>query len=112
MTEAQTVMIRFKDVDHDDELRSRLEDRCRALAQEFPETMRFELSLSPASPDVDAHVHVAGKETDFAAHATAADARLAGDRALDKLERELRRKHDKKIFARRREAQRASGKRT
>ena len=54
-----------------------------------------------------------GKNTDAAAHAAAGEVRQAGERALDKLERELRRHHDKKIFGQRREAQKKSlGKRT
>jgi len=104
--------ISFKDVEHDDAVRDELERRCEALAAEFPETTRFELHLTSTSPQVHARAHVTGKDVDAAAGATGPDARQAGQLALDKLERELRRHHDKKIFAHRREAQKAAGKRT
>jgi len=106
------VVIRFKDVEHDDEVRSHLEKRCESLVQEFPETLRYEVNVGPASTEVQAHAHVTGKDIDAAAHASGADARLAGEHALDKLERELRRIRDKRIFGRRRVAQKTSRKRT
>lgn len=106
------VEIHFRGIETDETLRELLEKRCAALAQEFPETSRFELTLSSENTEIDAHGHVLGKDTDEASHAMAPDARRAGERALDKLERELRRHHDKKIFAHRREAQKSSRKRT
>ncbi len=112
MTDEMTVVIRFKDVPESDELRDELEKRCRHFAAEFPETTRYEVTLSPTSPEVFAQTHVTGKGTDIAAHASASEPRQAAERALDKLERELRREHDKRIFGRRREAQRAVRKRT
>jgi ribosome-associated translation inhibitor RaiA len=112
MNQDAIVVIRFKDVENDDEIRDTLEKRCHHLAQEFPETRRYELTLTPMTLEVSAQGHVTGKDIDAAAHATSNDLRQAGERVIDKLERELRRLHDKKIFSRRREAQRATGKRT
>jgi ribosome-associated translation inhibitor RaiA len=111
MTQALSVVIRFKDVENDDEVRDLLDERCRRLSSEFPETTRYELTIGQSSTELDAHAHVTGKGLDAAAQAAGADARQAGERALDKLERELRRVHDKRIFSRRREAQRGSPKR-
>ncbi len=112
MADDATVVIRFKEVEHDDEDRKHLEARCEALATEFPETHRFEVSVSPQLPEFHAQAHVTGDQIDAAAHANEGELRLAADRALDKLERELRRIHDKRIFSKRREAQKSSGKRT
>ena len=58
------------------------------------------------SIDISAHAHASGKRLDLAAHAVTQDVRKAGEIALEKLQRELRREHDKRIFARRREARR------
>lgn len=99
------VAIRFKDVDHDAAVDEALENRCHALAGEFPETTHFEIALGVDAGQVSAHAHVSGKNTQFAAHASAPDARRAAESALDKLERELRRHHDKTIFSARRAVQ-------
>jgi ribosome-associated translation inhibitor RaiA len=112
MTDAVSVVIRFKDVENDDEVREVLQRRCDHLAAEFPELTKLELTLGASAARVAAHAHATGKSTDAAASADAPDSRQAGERALEKLERELRRVHDKRIFGRRREAQKAAGKRT
>lgn len=112
MADDASVVIRFKDVEHDEAVKEQLERRCEALAQEFPETIRYEVNLTTGSKDVHAQAHVTGKDIDAAAQAVAPDARLAGDRSLEKLERELRRIHDKRIFSRRRAARKTTAKRT
>jgi ribosome-associated translation inhibitor RaiA len=106
MAQDVEVIVRFKDFATNQEIKELLEGRCRHLAQEFPETSHYELTLSLDSDDVTAHAHVSGRRTQAAAHATSNDMRQAGEKALDKLERELRREHDKRIFTPRREAQR------
>lgn len=106
MAQDADVIVRFKDFANNPEIRETLEARCQHLAQEFPETTHYELTLSLDSEDVVAHALVSGKRTRVAAHAQASDLRQAGELALDKLERELRREHDKRIFTPRREAQR------
>ena len=52
-----------------------------------------------------------GKNTDVATHANAEAVRTASDQVLDKIERQLRKVHDKRIFTQRREAQRDPPKR-
>lgn len=104
MVQDADVIVRFKDFANNNEVREILETRCRHLAQEFPETSHFELTLSLDNTEVSAHAHVTGKRTQAASHAMSNDMRQAGEIALDKLERELRRDHDKRIFAPRRDA--------
>lgn len=112
MADGASVIIRFKEVENSDEVREALERRCAQLGDEFSEIRRIEVTLGLDAGSVLANAHATGKDTDAAAHADAEDARQAGERALDKLERELRRGHDKRIFSHRREAQKAAGKRT
>lgn len=104
MTQELTITIRFKDIEHDDATHDELERRLRHLAETFPETTHCELGLSTDALDIRAHVLVRGRGIDLAAHAAARDPRAAGDAAIDKLERELRKVHDKRIFSRRRSA--------
>ena len=106
-SESPVVVIHFKEMEADEELRRALEERCRDLAAEFPETTRFEISLTPDGVGCVAHGHVTGRDTELATHAQEKEAGHAADRLLDKLVRQLRRVHDKRIFAHRREAQQA-----
>jgi ribosome-associated translation inhibitor RaiA len=106
------LVIHFKGIEHDEELQQHLERRCEHLATEFHETDRYELSLSPERNEISAHAKVTGKNTSTASHASAPEARQAAETALDRLERELRKDHDKRIFKPRREAKRAQTKRT
>jgi ribosome-associated translation inhibitor RaiA len=106
MTRDAKVIVHFGDVEHTDELAAALEKRCLHLASEFSEAGQFEISLSTDRNDVSAHAKVTGKNTSVAAHANAPDARQAADAALDRLERELRNRHDKRIFTLRRAARR------
>jgi ribosomal subunit interface protein len=107
-----SVVIHFNHMSTDDDVRAHLQERCDHMATEFPETAHYELSLTPDASQIRADAHASGRGTHLAAHASHDDLRQAGDMALNKLERELRRHHDKKIFARRREAQKHPGKRT
>jgi len=113
MTPETSVAIHFKDLETDLDLRDHLSERCQHLAAEFPETDQFELTLEGDAISVEAHAHVTGKKTRVAAHIKGADnPRAAGDQVLDKLERELRKEHDKRIFSPRRKAQKTRIKRT
>ena len=102
MTQDMTLVIRFKDIEHDDDVHSQLERRFRQIAHDFPEASHFELSLSTEADDVSAHALARGKQLDLASHAAANGVRAAGELALDRLQRELRRGHDKRIFGQRR----------
>ncbi len=106
-----TVVIRFNHMSKDDDVQTHLKERCNHLASEFPETSHYEVSLTPDASEIRADGHVSGRDTHVAAHASAPDLRQAGERVLNKLRNELRRHHDKRIFLRRREAQKTPAKR-
>ena len=110
MTDTPTVVIRFKDVEHDETLRDDLERRTRELASEFPETTRFELSLEPDGTGFRIHGHVNGKDTQVPVHGQGADVRSAADQLFHRLRQQLRRVHDKRIFQLRKEAQKSGPK--
>ena len=106
-----TIVISFKDLETDEELRSGIEKRCNALAAEFPETLRYELTVSPYGAGHVTHARVSGGNVHIDTHASAIEMGLAADKALEKVEHQLRRIHDKRVFARRREAKKANPKR-
>ncbi|MCA9509523.1 MAG: HPF/RaiA family ribosome-associated protein [Myxococcota bacterium] len=111
MTQVPTLTIRFKDIEHDAKVEELLEARLRHLAETFHEATHCELTLAVDALDVTAHALVRGRGIDLASHAAARDARAAGDAAIDKLERELRKVHDKRIFTQRRAARSADTRR-
>jgi ribosomal subunit interface protein len=98
------VVISFKDMNADERVRESVEKRCHHLADEFPEVTRFEITLSPDGSGHSAHGHVHSGNHEVATHADAALAGQAADQLLDKLERQLRKVHDKRIFQPRRDA--------
>jgi ribosome-associated translation inhibitor RaiA len=96
--------IHFRDTPHSDHLRGECEAWADALRGEFPETTRVEVTASHDGHAHDVHVHVAGKHIDLAASAKNHDAVLAAAReAFDKVHVQLRKHHDKQIFAHRRD---------
>ena len=99
------VSIHFKDMPADEEVRDDLETRCQGLADEFPELTHLEVTLSPDGAGHHAAGHATGKRTELVSHAEADEPRTAADRLLDTLRGQLRRTHDKRIFSRRRAAQ-------
>ena len=109
--EEPTVVISFKDLETDEELRDSVEKRCRTLAAEFPRTTRYEITLSPDGSGHVAHARVSGGPIHIDTRATAIEMSLSADRALEKVEHQLRRIHDKQLFARRRAAKKANPKR-
>jgi ribosome-associated translation inhibitor RaiA len=111
MAQKPVVMISFKDMESQEPVRERLERGCHLLSEEFPETTRYEFTLAADGAGHTVHGHVTGRNTDVATHAEAMDALLAADQVLEKLERKLRRLHEKHIFVHRREAQRENHKR-
>ena len=113
MNQAPQIVIHFKDFPPDDSVREHLEARCQHLSTEFPEVTSFEIHMSGELESPECHGHVSGKRTRADAKVDqATNLRHAGDQLLDKLERELRRDHDKRIFGPRREAQKARAKRS
>lgn len=104
MPRALPIVISFKDMAADEQIRESLEDGCRRLAKEFPATTRFEVTLTPDGAGHTAHGHVTGRNTEVAAHTEAIELGAAAVRLLDTLERLLRKVHDKHIFKNRRRA--------
>jgi ribosome-associated translation inhibitor RaiA len=90
----------------------RVEAWCRELAQglqvDFPEAHKFEVCVSRSGTEHEAHVHVVGKDLKVAASAHRRALHEAVGEALTRAERQLRKRHDKQIFVRRREAQRTA----
>ena len=106
MAELPTVVTIFKDIDTDDRIREVIEKRCEHLRAEFQELTRVEVTLQENGSGYQAHAHASGKNRDVGAQADASELLPAVDRLLDKVERQLRKLHDKRIFSQRREAQR------
>lgn len=115
MTESPTVIVHARDIDLepevDERVRSSIERRCSALAEEFHEVTRFEFTLTEAGAGYEVHGHATGKNTDVATQADASEPGPAADLVLDRIAKQLRRNHDKRIFAQRRDAQRDPPKR-
>lgn len=105
------IAVSFKDMDTDEDLRDQVEERCRTLADEFPEVTQVEVTITPDGAGHSATGHVSGKATRLATHAAAVEPGHAADQLLDTLRQQLRRAHDKRIFTRRREAQQRNPKR-
>ena len=107
MAQNPTVVVAFKDIEHDEQVREMIQQRCQQLSVEFHEVTRVEITLlEDGGTGYSAHGHVTGKGEDVGAHATAKQLLPAAEALLDKLERQLRKHHDKRIFSQRREAQR------
>jgi len=111
MTENPSVVIHFKDLEHDELLRESIQQKGQHLGNEFHEITKIEISLAPNGVGYIANGHVTGKGTDIATHVKASEIAPAVDSVFDKIHRQLRKHHDKRIFAQRREAQRAPAKR-
>ena len=62
MTEDATLVIRFKDIEHDDDVHAHLERRLRQITHDFPEASHCELSLTANSIDVSAHALSGGNQ--------------------------------------------------
>jgi ribosomal subunit interface protein len=106
------VIVHFKEVPNSEKVREAVEARCEHLASEFGEVTHFEISFAPLGTEIEAHGHATGKNTNVVTSATGKNLRAAGDQVLEKIERQLRKLHDKRIFAQRREAQRHPPKRS
>ena len=106
-----TVVISFKDLETDETLRETVEKRCRTLASEFPKSTRYEITISPEGSGHVTHARVSGGSIHLDTHGSAIEMGLAADKALEKVEHQLRRIHDKRLFARRRAAKKANPKR-
>ena len=109
MAQNPTVVVTFKDIEHDEPVRETIAQRSQELSAEFPELTRVEVTLlEDGGAGYSAHGHATGKGEDVGAQASAKQLLPAAEALLDKLERQLRKHHDKRIFSQRREAQRDS----
>jgi len=112
MSKGATVVVHFRDIETDEPLRDAVQRGCDHLAEEFEEVTRFEVTISEdGGVGFDVHGHATGKGTDVATHASAENARAAVDQVIHKIERQLRKLHDKRIFSQRRDAQKDPPKR-
>jgi ribosomal subunit interface protein len=107
LTQRLTLVTNFKDLSKDEAVREAVEKRCQHLAEEFGEIVRIEVTLAADGVGFTAHGHVTGKQIDVATHAAATQMLPAAERLLVKVERQLRRVHDKRIFVRRRQARKS-----
>jgi ribosomal subunit interface protein len=105
------MVIHVREIEDEEPIKESIEKHCQRLADEFHEITRMEISLSPNGVGFLAHAHLTGKGTDVSTQAEASEPRPAADLVFDKVERHLRRAHDKRIFAQRRDAQRDPPKR-
>jgi ribosomal subunit interface protein len=111
VTQHPTVLVHTKDLEIEERIRDSIERRCAHLSDEFHEAVRFEITISEDGAGFLVHGHATGKHTDVATHVNASEPGPAADRMLDKIEKQLRKLHDKRIFAQRRDAQRDPPKR-
>jgi ribosomal subunit interface protein len=112
MTNNPSVVIHFsKEIEQDEPLREFIHKKSEHLGSEFHEVSKIEISLAPNGAGFIANGHVTGKGTDLATQGKASELTPAVDAVFDKVERQLRKLHDKRIFAQRREAQRDPPKR-
>lgn len=95
--------IQFQDVPHSVYLAQKCQELSRALAEEFPEVNRFDVTQSLLGAEQTTTIHVTGRDLDLASSSRAAFARDSVNEAFSKLRRQLRKHHDKLIFNRRRE---------
>ena len=94
--------IHFHDLPHSDPIHRACEQWVDALQEEFPETSKYEVTLSHSRGEHEAHVHVTGKDLELASAAQHRDLKDAVTEGFERLRRQLRKKHDKRIFTRRR----------
>ncbi len=105
-----SLRVHFQDVPRSERARSECQDLALGLEEEFPETTKFEVSISRSREEYAAHLHVTGKDVSVNSNAQGRELLEALREAFDKAHRQLRRHHDKVIFGRRREAQKSSRK--
>ncbi len=106
MALAHSLVISFKDIQASKRVQEMIESRCEQLWEEFPEARKFEFTIAPEGDGHRCHCHVTGKKTEVATHAIGGQMGDAANQLLDKLERQLRKTHDKSVKGPRRIARR------
>ncbi len=99
--------IRFQEVPHSKAVHRDCERLAGELQDEFPEVSRFDVSVTHDGDDRKMHLHITGKDVDLAARGQSRDTREAVMQAFDRIRKQLRRRHDKQIFAHRRSVQKS-----
>jgi ribosome-associated translation inhibitor RaiA len=112
MVQEPPVVVHFREIPNSEKVRRSIEARCENLASEFEEVKRFEITFTPLGAEVAAKGQATGKNTNIATQASGKNVRAAADQVIERIERQLRKIHDKRIFAQRREAQRNPPKRS
>ena len=102
--------IRFQDVDPEESVREEAERLTGQLQEEFPETAKFEVTVRQSGEEYSTHLHVTGKHISVNSTAESRELRETLGEAFEKAHRQLRKQHDKTIFGRRRDGQKASPK--
>lgn len=92
----------FQEVPHSSYLRRKCVALSTDLQEEFPEIIRFEITHSHAGEERTTLVHVTGKQLDVASSANSRDPRESVNDAFDRVRRQLRKRHDKKVTRKRR----------
>jgi ribosome-associated translation inhibitor RaiA len=103
-----SVRVHFQDVPHSERVRRDCEESVSGLREEFPETSKFEITLTLAGDTHETHVHVTGKDLEVASSGQALTIEGSVTEALERARRQLRKHRDKLIFGRRRDAQKRS----
>jgi len=112
MTYSRNTVVNFKDIPTSPAVRTFIEERCHQVAEEFPEDLRFEVTIAMDGDQFSAHGRVKGRNIDVAAnHDWESEAGKAADQLLEKLRAQIRKQHDKTIFKNRRIARNAQTKR-
>ncbi len=97
-----SLRVHFHDVPHSELLQAEAERHASQLQQEFEAISKLEVSFSHDRAEHQTHLHLTGREGEFAAHAADADAKASLEAAFTRLHRQLRRHHDKRTLERRR----------
>ena len=94
----------FQDLPHSQFLQTKCQAQAGALESEFPEITRVEVTHTHSGDDRATHVHALGRHLDLASNATSRSARESIQEAFGRLHRQLRKRHDKYLSNRRRDA--------
>ena len=103
-----SLQIRFRDVPPSNKAKGECEELARGLEAEFPETDKFEVTVSRTGELYETHLHVTGRHVSVNASAESRELHETLVETFDKAHTQLRKHHDKQIFGRRREGQKSS----
>ncbi len=101
--------LHFHGVSHDDDIKQSCQRLADSLKEEFPAASKLEISLNHTGEAHETHMHVTGKEFEIASSASGRELRDSIAEAFERVRRQLRKRHDKQIYTRRREPHRSEG---